>query len=883
MANNILSTVELIAKANDILTKHSTNLDQATASLNSYINSAKLPSDFVKGVKSIDKAQKDIIKTTKQLEQTEKQMQRQRLSDLKLQKKREQAFDKYEKQLQREQKLLDRTQGLYNRVQRGVNQVTKQYQDLAIRKELNGKLSAEETVQLGMLEAKLNKYQSALKRADANIGKHQRNVGNYKSGFDGLGFSIAQLSREMPAFANSMQTGFMAISNNIPMLVDEITRLKNANVELAASGKPTVNILKRVGSAIFSMNGLLGIGITILTVFGPKLIDWAFGMSEAEKATEEATKELEEQNKALEENIRLRNQQLGRATNVIENVGIIDEFRNILNEVIGDSTRAEAVLSELSERFGELGISDSKILKDQNLLQSDRVRIAFNLLEIEKQKNLLSKERLSIDQALKQETEIIAAFQRGEFNESIKNFKLQQVRNITFKETIRIQERINQLQENNNQIIGKTVDLTIKDTEAKKENRKETEQLTTNSEAAFRKQIAALTKLRTNTEAGSASWKFYDSMILLLEKSLEGLTKGFKKTKEAIGEASIEFPDFQKNMDEARATTDALRLETEKFIQGFQSDFFQQSPFASLEIFANGTFDRLLENADTTAEKFAVVFNTVAEVAKDVFNFINQLQQRNFENERARLEQSKNVALQFAGENTAGREEIERQYEEKRIVLQKRQAKAQKEQAIFGATIGTAQGIVSTIAQLGMPAAIPLIALISAIGAAQIALIQSQQIPQFWQGGEVGSQQRIMVNDDPFGRKGSNYKEVIEKPNGQILTPQGKNVKMTVPKGSYVHPTYDAFINSLDSELLSNNIMPVGQGSIMPMIVNNGLSKNDVLDVMNNHANRLVNTIEKQHGIKINIDENGINKYVSKKGHTSKIMNARYKGTGINV
>ena len=140
-----------------------------------------------------------------------------------------------------------------------------------------------------------------------------------------------------------------------------------------------------------------------------------------------------------------------------------------------------------------------------------------------------------------------------------------------------------------------------------------------------------------------------------------------------------------------------------------------------------------------------------------------------------------------------------------------------------------------------------------------------------------------MVNDDPYGKKGANYKEVIEKPNGKILTPTGKNVKMTVPKGTIVHPTYDAFMNSLDTELLNNNIMPVGQSNIMPMIINNGLSKSDVLDVMNSHANKLVNTIERQHGIKINIDENGIGKYVTKKGVTSKIMNARYSGKGINV
>ena len=173
----------------------------------------------------------------------------------------------------------------------------------------------------------------------------------------------------------------------------------------------------------------------------------------------------------------------------------------------------------------------------------------------------------------------------------------------------------------------------------------------------------------------------------------------------------------------AAARLRALEKATDDYIASFSSDFFAQSPFASLEIFADGTFSRLLENANGTAEEFAVIFNTMGEVAKDVFNFIDQMGQRNFENEISRLEQSKNIALEFAGENTAGREEIERQYDERRKAIQEKQAKAQKETALFNAIIGTAQAVVTTLASTPMPAAIPLIALIGAIGAAQIALM----------------------------------------------------------------------------------------------------------------------------------------------------------------
>ena len=70
-----------------------------------------------------------------------------------------------------------------------------------------------------------------LKAIDSAVGKYGRNVGNYASGWNGLANSVNQLTREAPAFANSLNTGFMALSNNIPILVDEINNVKIKNQE----------------------------------------------------------------------------------------------------------------------------------------------------------------------------------------------------------------------------------------------------------------------------------------------------------------------------------------------------------------------------------------------------------------------------------------------------------------------------------------------------------------------------------------------------------------------------------------------------------------------------------------------------------------------------
>jgi hypothetical protein len=105
--------------------------------------------------------------------------------------------------------------------------------------------------------------------------------------FDGLGNSVNQLTRELPAFTYSMQTGFMAVSNNIPMFVDQINNIKKANAGLIAQGKPIQSVFAQLGSALFSWNTAISLGVTILTVYGEKLINFFTG---AKKSKEELEK-----------------------------------------------------------------------------------------------------------------------------------------------------------------------------------------------------------------------------------------------------------------------------------------------------------------------------------------------------------------------------------------------------------------------------------------------------------------------------------------------------------------------------------------------------------------------------------------------------------------
>jgi hypothetical protein len=84
--------------------------------------------------------------------------------------------------------------------------------------------SASQTIKLKDETNALKDTQNKMNQA---IGNYRSNVGNYSSAWNGLGMSIQQVAREMPNFAQSMQLGFLAISNNLPILADELKRAKD--------------------------------------------------------------------------------------------------------------------------------------------------------------------------------------------------------------------------------------------------------------------------------------------------------------------------------------------------------------------------------------------------------------------------------------------------------------------------------------------------------------------------------------------------------------------------------------------------------------------------------------------------------------------------------
>ena len=311
----------------------------------------------------------------------------------------------------KERASLGQLVGLYDKVQKKLEEKRNSYRNLAVAKELGITLTDKEERTMARLGKSIQKYDNALKTTDATMGIHRRNVGNYASGFDALNNSVAQLAREAPAFTYSLQTGFMAISNNLPNLFDAIKEARVENSKLNAEGKKGVPIWEQLGSALFSWNTLLSLGITILTVYGEDIYKWGKQMlnistrinvlKDSTKALNEARQEANKNASSEIVNMQLsykiiKDETVARADRLSEAKKLQDMYPNIfknmtteqmltqnttkqynqLKEAILASAYAEAIKHKVAEATAK------QLDKEQELLDKiGQSKIKINKLE----------------------------------------------------------------------------------------------------------------------------------------------------------------------------------------------------------------------------------------------------------------------------------------------------------------------------------------------------------------------------------------------------------------------------------------------------------------------------------------------------------------------
>lgn len=228
------------------------------------------------------------------------------------------------------------------------------------------------------LRKQIMEVSQELKEAEAETNRFYRNVGNYESGFNGLNMSVQQILREMPNAAMSMNTFFLAISNNIPMLVDEINRLREANKAAAADGKAGVSIWKALSGALFSWNTVISVGVTLLTVYGGEIVKWIGNLFKVKEQVGILTDEVNRHNSAMANAQKRAGEEIGQLRTLrarAEDVSLsmrarlaaVEELQKKYPAYLGNLTKEEILAGRASSAYKQL---------TQDILAAARARAA---------------------------------------------------------------------------------------------------------------------------------------------------------------------------------------------------------------------------------------------------------------------------------------------------------------------------------------------------------------------------------------------------------------------------------------------------------------------------------------------------------------------------
>lgn len=258
-------------------------------------------------------------------------------------------------------------------------------------------------------------YQQMIKLQEAT-GNYRLSVGHYQKTWDGLGISISQVVRELPAAAVSLNTFFLGISNNIPMVVDEIKRLRRQNELLAAEGKKQISVTGSIVKALFSWNTVLVVLLTVFSMYGKEIITWidkTLAGRDAAKSFEDALEDL--------------NSELGKGSTGAygQQIAVLRRLSENWRD-LGDNVKAQTQwINDNEKEFGKLGITIDSINDANNAFVENtesvvaaykaraKAEAALNIVSQQYQK-LLAAEN-------KAETEKVREY--GFFDETMNYFK----------------------------------------------------------------------------------------------------------------------------------------------------------------------------------------------------------------------------------------------------------------------------------------------------------------------------------------------------------------------------------------------------------------------------------------------------------------------------
>ena len=186
--------------------------------------------------------------------------------------------------IQTESRAVDSVMALQKRLQ----ELTSAYYNLS-------KADREGNAGQGILR-QIGDLDKEIQTAQSRLSAYSRSAG---TGFNGLSMSVQQVARELPSLTMGANMFFLAISNNLPVLADNI---RTARVEydlLKKSGQTAIPVWKQVLTSIVSWQTALVVGITLLSVYGKDIVNWIQGLLGADQAQKRLNESMTDFNSRL--------------------------------------------------------------------------------------------------------------------------------------------------------------------------------------------------------------------------------------------------------------------------------------------------------------------------------------------------------------------------------------------------------------------------------------------------------------------------------------------------------------------------------------------------------------------------------------------------------
>lgn len=396
------------------------------------------------------------------------------------------------------------------------------------------------------------------KNSDAMI-QRKRNIGNYASAWNGLGVSVQQVARELPSLTMGINTFFLAISNNLPMLVDELKRASERVKELKEAGEEAEPVWKQLTKSILSWQTLLLVGITVLSMYGEEILEWGKNLFKGKENAEDLEAAQKKINASFKES----------GTGVGEQVAKVKQLSERWKELGGDLESKKKFIVENKTAFNELGVEVTTVKDAENLLVTNTEAFIQSMVQRAQAAAGLKLASEQYEKALQKQIEIEEAMKEGvtsgdKFKAGIANFGLQQAGSTDrVSDTDIYEERISAMKQEKKEIESLAfsyIDLSIaKDKDSKKTLENANIQLTQGSQGTQAAEDAAQKRMEIEKA-------LRDSRIALInneeKRELAALRAAFDDKIAEIEGQSEEEKELRANL-EAQYNNEVLKIQAE--------------------------------------------------------------------------------------------------------------------------------------------------------------------------------------------------------------------------------------------------------------------------------------------------------------------------------